>query len=248
MPFKRYARKQLKRAGRYAKKRYFKGKGYSTPKIGTMAKDLANLKKMINAEKQNVESVSTTEYNLAQYNGVSSNGGRVIDIMPIVSQGVSEDQRKGDSLKVCSWCLKLQVYNNGNLTLSGNNYKFYVLRQPTNPVPTTNTFAQFLETNPFSGVSDYYSSRNYEHFKDWVVMATCSGKLKANESGDANQGSKTNVHTVARKQEFHIRYDKGTTDIINNPIYLVALSSDGDRNTSNKIMFKFAMKVYYYDN
>lgn len=213
-------------------------------------KDLAKLKEMVNAEKQNITSSVTTEYDLAQYNGVSSSGSRVLaGVFPAITQGVGEDNRKGDSLKVCSWVLKLQVYNNGNDTLSGVNYKFYVVRQPTNPSPTTSdTIGDFLETNPFSGVLDYYSNRNYEHYKDFIVMGVISGKLKANDSGDVNQGSKTNTHTLARKQEFHIRYDKGTTDIINNKIYLIAVASDGDRSTTNKIFFKYSSKFYFYDN
>jgi hypothetical protein len=250
MAYKKYAKKGLKKAGRYVKKRYFKGKGYTDPKISTMARDVMRLKQMINAEKQNVETAVTNEYDLAQYNGVSTSGSRVLaGIMPPISQGVGEDNRKGDSLKICSWVLKLQVYNNGNDTLSGVNYKFYVVRQPVNPPSTTSdTMGDFLEPNPFSGVIDYYSNRNYQHYKDFVVMGVIEGKLKANESQDAGQGSKTNVHTLARKQEFHIRYDKGTTDVLNNKIYLIAVASDGDRSTQNQIFFKYSAKFYFYDN
>ena len=244
------SKKFIKKASRYikgkAKARYQTKTG--GVRINQVLKDVATLKKMINAEKQNAETTTTSEYTLAQFNGVATAGWRCQPIMPTIGQGVSEDQRKGDSLKICSWVLKMQVYTNGNATLSGVNYKFLVIRQPTNPVDTAGTVANFLETNPFSGVIDYYSNRDYQHFKDFIVMGTVGGKFKANESGDAGQGSKTNVHTLARKQEFHIRYDKGTNDILNNPIYLLALSSDGDRSGTNYIAFKYAFKVYYYDN
>lgn len=248
MAYKKYARKVAKKAGRYVKKRYFKGKGYGDPKIATMARDVMRLKQMVNAEKQNIESAATNEFDLAQYNGVSTTGARQIEIMPTVFQGYTENQRKGDSLKVCSWVLKIQAYNNGNLTLAGMNYTFYLVRQPVNPVANANVLDQFLEPNPFSGVIDGYSNRNYEHYKDWVVMGIIKGKFKANESADAGQGSKTNMHTLARKQEFHIRYDKNTTTINNNRMQLICVASDGDRSGTNKMFFKYAFKVFYYDN
>lgn len=249
MAYKKAVRRLARKGGRYVKKRYFKGKGYSNPKISTMARDVMRLKQMINAEKQNIESTTTVEYPLAQYNGVSSSGGQVLEgILPSISQGIGEDNRKGDSVKICSWVVKFQVYNNGSDTVSGVNYRFYILRQPINPLDSANTFTKFLENNPFSGVRDYYSNRDYQHFKDFVVMGVVSGKLKANESGDVTQGAKTNVHTIARKQEFHIRYDKGTNTVLNNKVFLVAVASDGDRSTNNKIFFKYSSKFYYYDN
>lgn len=247
MPWKRYAKKQLKRGGRYAKKRYFKGKGYSNPKISTMVRDVNRLKSMINSEKQNVESSNTTEYDLAQYNGVSTSGYRTLDIMPTISQGLGEDNRKGDSVKVCSWVLKIQAYTNGGDTVNGVNYTFYVLRQPTNPVANSLVENTFLEANPFSGVIDAYSNRDYQHFKDYKVMGVIKGKFKAPENL-TQSGNKTNMHTLARKEEFHLRYNKGTNDLLNNTVHILAVASDGDRSTTNKIFFKYAFKVYYYDN
>lgn len=245
-------KKYYKKSKKYSRQVYKKSGLVNPIKKGNLSmtrviKDLALLKKMINAEKQNVETNDTTEYRLGQFNGLSS-GGQVLNILPTISQGVSEDQRKGDSLKVCSWVLKIQTYNAGNFTVSGINYKFYVLRQPTNPVALASVSSQFLETNPFSGVIDYFSNRDYEHYKDWIVMGTITGKLKANESQDTGQGAKQNVHTLARKQEFHIRYDKGTNTPLNNNIVLLAVASDGDRATTNTMFFKYSFKVYYYDN
>lgn len=216
-------------------------------------KDLNMLKKVINAEKQNAEIGVTTEYPLAQYNGVSASGGQLINIMPVISQGVGEDNRKGDSLKICSWVYKLQIYNNGNLTIAGCNYTFYILRQPTNPVSATGVMTsdyatQFLEANTFSGVIDTLSNRNYQHYKDYIVMGVIKGKIKANDSSDAGQGSKTNNHVLARKQEFHIRYDKGTNNTLMNNLYVLAVASDCDRSTTNKLLFKHSFKVFYYDN
>lgn len=208
--------------------------------------EVTALKKMINAEKQNVESNVSTIHTLGQFSGAGS-GRQCIDIMPTIAQGFGEDNRKGDSVKVCSLVLKLKVETNSFNTLQPTAYTFYLIRQPTNPVNITQTPALFLEPNPFSGVEDYYSNRNYEHFKDFQVIGKVTGMLKSNTNDSLNQ-IQVKSHTLARKCEFHIRYDKGTNTIINNPIYLLAVANDGDRGTANHIKFQYAFKVYYYDN
>lgn len=246
MAYKKYVRQGAKRAGRYVKKRYFKGKGYSNPKIDTITRDVMRLKNMINAEKQNVESSVSTVHTLAQFNGASS-GRQCLDIMPVISQGVGEDNRKGDSLKVCSLVLKLKVESNSFNTLQPTKYTFYLVRQPTNPVTTTQAPDLFLEPNPFSGIVDDYSNRNYQHYKDYQIIGKATGRLKANQNDSLNQ-IQVNSHMIARKTDFHIRYDKGTNTIINNPIYLIAVANDGDRATANHIKFQYALKVYFYDN
>jgi len=246
MAIRKYVKKQVKRAGKYVKKRYFKGKGYSNPKISTIARDVMRLKSIVNSEKQNAESTSTATHTLGQFNGATT-GFNSFALMPTIAQGVGEDQRKGDSIKVCSWCLKIQAFNYGPDTVNDVNYKFYVVTQPVNPVGAATAGFQFLEANPFSGVIDSNSNRNYQHYKDFRVLGVISGKLKAMDD-PSSTSARTNNHTLARKQEFHIRYQKGTTTIMNNDIYLIAVASDGDIATANRCGFMYSFKVYYYDN
>ncbi|WP_445772221.1 hypothetical protein, partial [Rheinheimera sp.] len=49
---RKYAKRQVAKAGKFAKKRYFKGKGYSRPKVTQMAKDINTLKHLLNVEKK----------------------------------------------------------------------------------------------------------------------------------------------------------------------------------------------------
>lgn len=245
--YKRYAKKYAPKVYKKVIHPYVnKKKGYQNRQ--KLYKEVAAIKKMINAEKQNADYVSTTLRDLGQFNTPGVPGAGSWDITPVIAQGIGEDNRKGDSLKVCSWVLKMNVQTNSFNTLQDVRYKFYVVRQPNNPVAAGGIARdQFLEPNPFSGVVDYYSNRDYEHFKDWVVMGTVSGVLKTNTNDSVGQ-YRSNTHTLARKQEFHIRYDKGTTAILNNPIYIIGVASEGDINTTNKIQFQMAMKVYFYDN
>lgn len=49
---RKYAKRQVAKAGKFAKKRYFKGKGYSKPKLTTMMSDINKLKHLLNVEKK----------------------------------------------------------------------------------------------------------------------------------------------------------------------------------------------------
>lgn len=220
------------------------GRGYKNRM--NLYKEVSAIKKMVNAEKQNAELSSTASVDVAQFNGAAS-GVQIFPILPIISQGISEDQRKGDSLKICSWCFKTNVQTNSFNTLQDVKYKIYILRQPINPSVSSSIPLEFLEPNTFSGVADYYSNRNYQHFKDYIVMGVINGKLGTNTNDSLNQ-YRSNTHTLARKQEFHVRYSKGSTTVLNNPIYALVVASEGDRATDNKIMLQHSMKVFFYDN
>lgn len=246
MPYKKYARKFKRNViAPYTSKK--KNRGYKNRM--QLYKEVSAIKKMINAEKKNADFTDTSLIPLAQKQG-SNTGGQCLNIMPTISQGSSEDQRNGDSLKVCSWAYKINIQTNEFFTLQDVRYKIFIVRQERNPVTTGSTgISQFLETNPFSGVEDFYSNRNYEHFKDWTVMGTATGILRPNTNNSSGQ-YRSNTHTIARKQQFHVRYDKGTNTVLNNPVYVILVASEGDRaaTLTNIVNFQHTMKLYYYDN
>jgi len=197
-PVKKYLKKQARRVARSAKKRYFKGSGYSNPKLGTMMRDINTLKAMVNAEKKNADVVDQTVTNFAGNNGVDS-GGAVVILHPGIPQGLGEDNRIGDSIKAHSMMVQFEVFNNGILTIQDTRYSIYIVRQPVNPISgTANTLASFLEPNPFSGVVDYNSNRNYENFKDWIVLKKVNGVLRQNTNDSASQVRK-NQHKIPLK-------------------------------------------------
>lgn len=218
----------------------------NTMKYNRLYKDVMTLKNMVNAEKKNADTTDTAVYQLAQYAGALT-GSQSILITPTIAQGASEDQRNGDSIKVCSMVLQIQVKNNASLTLQDMNYKFYIVRQPINPVATGTVPSVLLQPSVFSGVIDYNSNRDYQNFQDLEVMGVIKGSLKYNSNSAVGMYSSKN-HLFARKFDFHIRYDKGTTTIINNPIYLVAVCDSGDRSGTNEITFQYSNKLYFYDN
>lgn len=245
-PYKKYAKKAKKAFTKRIVKPYTSlknNRGYNNRM--KLYKEVAMLKKVINAEKQNAD-IAGGPYNFAQ-NFAAATGTICVDMMPTISQGSSEDQRKGDSLKVSSMCFQVEIYTNSFNTLQDTRYKIYVIRQPTNPVSTATTISNFLEPNVFSGVVDFNSNRDYEHFKDFTVLGVLRGVLKQNTNGSVGQIRK-NQHKLAIKCNYHVRYEKGTTNIINNPIYFLAVADSGDINGTNFITMNFSNKVYYYDN
>jgi len=219
-----------------------KKKGYNNRM--KLYKEVAALKKMVNAEKKNADYVSTALIDFAQNSGAGS-GGLCFTIAPNIPQGSSEDQRNGDSIKVCSLCIQFEVMNNGLLTLQDTRYKFYIFRQAKNPVAAGTAYTDFLEPNAFSGVIDYNSNRNYQNFNDFTMIGMVSGLIK--QSYTAGIQSKKQ-HIVARKQNFHIRFDKGATTLMTNQIYVLAVADSGDKAGTNKLMFQISHRLFFYDN
>lgn len=149
----------VKRAGRQAKKRYVR-KGRKTNlrnlNYSKIARDVKYLKGLVNAEKQNADfTVSTPQQFAVSNNAQNGTGAKILSIHPTVAQGVGEDQRKGDTYKVCSAMFQCKVRNSGNT--SDINYKIYICRKPTERLSATVTtdLTNLLEPNPFTGYVDF---------------------------------------------------------------------------------------------
>ena len=209
-------------------------------------KEITAIKKLLNAEKKNQQYTDTTVYKVAQNNGAGS-GALTVDITPVISQGSSEDQRNGDSIKVCSMCAQFELSTNSFLTLQSTKVTIYVVRQLENDYTTANIIPFFLLNNPFSGVIDYNSDRNYQFFKKFVVMAQKTVTLRQNQNDSANQVQKVNIK-VPLKLDYHMRYNKGLTTLITNPVFLIAVADSGDTAGTNYINIQMGNAIYYYDN
>lgn len=218
----------------------------SIPKVVQLAQQVEFLMSMVNAEKKNQQFTDTTVYKIAQNNGAGS-GALAVDITPTISQGSSEDQRNGDSIKVCSMCAQFELSNNSFLTLQSTKVTLYVVRQYENDYTTANIIPFFLLNNPFSGVIDYNSDRNYQFFKKFKVMAQKTVTIKQNQNDSANQIQKVNIK-VPLKLDYHMRYNKGLTTLITNPVFLIAVADSGDTAGTNYINIQMGNAIYYYDN
>lgn len=245
-PVKRIIRNVASSAKKAIKKRYTTKGGSAN--YAQIAKDVMMLKNMVNAEKKNADITDTTQYGFAQNNGLAS-GAIQFSIVPTMAQGIGEDNRIGDSVKVVSMVFQAEVSTNSFFTLQDTRYKIYIVRQNANPNGATLAITDFLEPNVFSGVVDYNSNRNYQHYTDFQVLGVINGKLGQNQNDSLNQVRK-NQHKIARKVDFHIRYEKGTNNIIQNQIYMFAVADSGDRAAggTNILKLQYSSKFFFYDN
>lgn len=242
--------KFVKRVGRQAKKRYVR-KGMKTNarnlNYSQIAKHVKMLKGLVNAEKQNADFTISNPTRFALSNGATGTGAQIFSIHPTISQGVSEDQRKGDTYKICSMLLQMRITY--DQTFQDLYYKMYIVRKPDQvftPSLTTE-LTNFLEPNPFTGLVDYNSLRNYQQFKDYVVIKQMSGTLKANVSSVLNSQISKQIK-VPLKLNFHTRYNKGTNNIVANELFCILVADDKAINATDSPEFECHNRIWYYDN
>lgn len=240
----------VKRAGRQAKKRYVR-KGRKTNlrglNYGQIARDVRMLKGLVNAEKQNADfSVNTPVPFAQQASSGGPTGAKILSIHPTVPQGFGEDQRKGDTYKICSMLFQAKIRSAANT--ADINYKIYICRKPTQRLTATTTgdLANLLVNNPFTGVIDFNSLRNYEQYKDFVVIKMIKGKINGSESASSN----VNVRQVIcpLKLNFHTRYDKGTNTIEHNELFAVFVADEKLATNSDAPTYEIHNRIWFYDN
>ena len=115
MPLK-YVKRAVRRVKKAVKKRYGFNKKSKGIKYGTMARDVAKLAQMINAEKKTYQ----LSYN-SQYTGqvlINATGALCYDITPLLAQGTATDQRTGASVKLHSALYQFQINQMVGATLS----------------------------------------------------------------------------------------------------------------------------------
>jgi len=209
---KRTFRKAFKTVRRAAIKRYFK-KGYS-PKIGTMLKDVALLKQIVNSEKKCLTYASNIQP-VGQVNGATSPGFFIEDMTPDPAQGLQANQRIGNSIKWVSTDFHFQISAQGN-NIDKQKIKFVFVRvvgRAEAAAPTANIW----DANPFItgsslGVVDYNSSRNQDFFKDYKIIRTKTYYHTAdNISGE--KGIINGRIGLKFKTNNHVRFDTNTTTI-----------------------------------
>lgn len=255
--FRRIARK----IGRDIKKRYVRTtvsgrRKYGNYKVQNIVRDLGYLKAMVNAEKKNVVSNTTSSQTVAVANGVGP-GYYFAPILPTIAKGTDADQRLGNSIKLHSMALRFRAQQQASGS-SPIKLNFMLLkapgRQPTvagtinSPAPVTDetVVKTIFKVNPFTDDVDYFSARNPDTYTDWIVLASKNVTLRADQLTSQvmiNQG------IIAKKfKSHHIRWVTGVTQPDEGQIYLLVRASFGDTNTSTGARIEFVNDFYFYDN
>lgn len=264
MAYKKVVRQVAKKVGRAVKRRYFKGKGYSNPKIGTMIRDVALLKRMVNAEKKRLEvkSPDGTSYPIGQVSGNTS-GHFLADFTPNPGQGVGYNQKTGNSIKWVSSYLDFQFVSQ-SACISGMRMKIQLVKVVGQPFSTvSDVMGKFIEPTAFltgGTVYDINSPRDPDYFKNYKVLATKYVTIK-NDDITSEQTYKR-VSMGLKLKNHHVRNNDNDPTNSMGQVFLLITADQGNgsittASTINGVpqsaintgcFMRFEWTHYYYDN
>lgn len=247
--FRKYAKKVARGGAKFARKvgknvrKRYSGKSA----IPNLLKDVSMLKHLVNIEKKRFDITAQTAVTFAQSNTTGVSGQYAINIGPTPGQGAGQSQRVGNSIKLVSGCLDMSFSQQAS-TLNNLKVKWWLVCRPDNSSAYTasTSIAQFFEPNPFSGVNDYYSSRDPEYFTAFKVIKTGTIVLHQDQiSGGAVLVQKK----YPLKFNHHLKYNTdGTTTTTKNQMILFVQCSGGDVFLTTGATLQYNMRWYYTDN
>lgn len=266
MAFKKYLKRQAKRAGRALKRRYFKGKGYGNPKIGQMVKDVAVLKRMVNAEKKRFQ-ITALSQPMGQVFGAVGQGMYIQDVTPIPAQGTTSITRTGNSIKLHSTFYKLQFFQMGS-AVSPMKGEVLWIKVTGAYTSTPATFvSNMFQLNPFvlnAGspvIIDYNSDYNPDYFRTFKVIRRKPLYFPA-DPYSTNQQIKT-INVGCKYKNHHVRYTAdGSTTPSAGQILMIIRFDNGNMSTTTASTLTNVVQTaantgvymnmncyhYYYDN
>lgn len=242
IPFHKRVSRQIRRG---IKSRYGT---WAKPKAGGIFKDVAMLKSLINTEKKRTDVTLSTPAKIGQYADLSAatTGVYVVRLTPTIAQGVQNNQRSGNSLKIVSAMINMH-FTQQTLTTESIRLRWYILNIPEEDMPLGSVETKFLEENPFSGVIDYNSSRDPEYFTQFKIVRSGNVFLKADATHIARTSS-ANIKCPL-KLNHHLKYNSNSTsDSTKNQFYLYVVADSGDNSLNTGAQVQFNTRWYYTDN
>lgn len=241
--FKKYAKKQGKRAYKYAKKRYVKNGG---PNVTNIYKDVQMLKHLVNVEKKRFDvTLTNTAAVSLSFSGASGTYSAIVS--PAPPEGVGNNERVGNSLKLVSAMINLR-FSQQVSAINPIDVKWFLVCRPDNAsgYSATSSLSHFLEVNPFTNQRDYHSNRDPEYFSTMRVVASGTAHLKQDQ---ITGGTGIVQRKVPLKLNYHLKYNTDASVITTkNQMYLFAVASEGDQALSTGALIQYNIRWYYTDN
>jgi len=242
---KRYAKRVIKRGVRMAKKRYTTRKGGAN--LVQIAKDVSMLKHLVNVEKKRFDLGITSNVGIGQLSGAGVSGQYSTVITPFPSEGITGNQRIGNSIKLVSGCLDMQ-FSQQSVAVNEVKFRWTIVCKPdnnSNPSAPT-SIAQFYDPNPFSGVNDFHSSRDPEYFTSMRIIKTGVVTLKQDS---LTSGISIKQIKVPLKFNHHLKFNTDVSTITTkNQFYLFVTASAGDVAAFTGGLLLYNMRWFYTDN
>lgn len=238
----RYARTRrfVKKAGRA----FYKASGLVNPiKKGKLSsfrviRDMQKIRELINVEKKKYQQSNTigTPIKVGQVNG-NADGSQIMDITPPISAGTGDSNRTGNSVKIVSFFTNFQVSQQS--AANHQNMKVIVELWNVKGIPQTAnhaTLAKIFEPNNFMSslgtYIDYFSSRNPDYFSTFKRVAYKTFTLKFDSTTGASGNDSLAHGIIKRKFQHHLRFDPGTTNIIEGQLLMTIRADSGNYSST----------------
>jgi predicted peptidase len=234
----KFAKKTYGKARRYAKKRYVrKGSGYGTGlRLNKLSKDILLIKSKLNTEKKYITTgaVSTTPVGQCANNDPAA---KCVEITPKPAVGTGFADRIGKSIKVVAMALEYQMEQQANCA-GPRKFKLYICKTKGTPIATSTIRTQFMDLNPITGMWDYMSNRNIDHFKTYQVLKTQTIYLK-----DDNISGQSQLTTgkCVMKLSHHIQFDDNTTTVTDGQLFWYIVADSGNAGPSDSTLSNVAI-------
>lgn len=234
--FRRTARKVARAVGRSIKKRYVSRRGGL--KVSRIAKDVAMLKTMVNAEKE-----VYTAHNIT--NTAIAPGTPYIAAITNITEGASAGQRDGQSVKLHGF--RWSIRANQQTNLEGPQYFKLWLVKYVGPRGTTPSINTFLKAD-FDGNRSYNSQREEDHYSSYRVVAHIKGRIGQDSISGQNMYTLKNSYGRFRAPA-HQRYS-GTaeTTLLTDQMYIIGVCSAGTVAGTSGMLLDSQLQISFYDN
>lgn len=262
---RKYAKKQVRRAGVALKKRYVSKKGGL--KYQQIARDVMRLKSLVNAEKKRTDLESSAYYfsgAVGQVQGTNA-GHRILDISPSsIVQGNDYNQRNGNSIRLHSCVIKGQLRQQTS-TNQAIRVAIDLFVRKTDIASLGSLDSELYSQTPFvtggtQNIIDYNSVRNPDYFNDYYRIG---GKrlVVRSDTISPQTPSLVNFTLPIRFRNLHAKWNKlGSYE--QSQIIIVLRCDNGNCGTSvvsthNNIAstgtntglnFSLQWQYFYYDN
>lgn len=260
-------KRTVKRGKKFIKKRYGLNKRSSGIKSGAIARDamaLAKMASMLNAEKKFFQ-YPTNNFVLGQVS-INVSGVYALDMTPYITQGTDASTRNGNSIKLTTSMFQFQFLQQAN-TVTDMRIIVDIIHITGVPQTTftASSISNIYDPGVFSGVIDYFSPRNQNHFSDYKVIRSFKVHLKADTvSPESTITSVQKPHKWNRGKGHHIRYQGNSgavADVANGQIIMVFRADTGNSSATNSSLggiwnqgaqtgcqVYWNFKHYFYDN
>lgn len=271
MPFFSRVKKTVKRgakaATKAAGKRYNMSYGRKGLKVGKnsvsrLAKDVMMIKSRLNVEKK-FRLGDVQLGNVAQMN-FNTLGFQTHDLTPLWSQGLTETNRIGNSLKLTGFNMKIQLRGQPE-TFSARRMKLLFIKTTDTTSTLTAIVQDMLDVNPLTGVVDYFSNWDYSDNKrvHKVIRTVPMYLPKGNDIGATTTNVKAiKDYNISLKLDDTLRFETNASTSPNDYRFFILILCDTGNiaasATTNPgcmvqlptsgVEYQFHNKFWYVDN